>query len=115
MAVPLSSQQRCGSSGSFRDPRHAQLCGWFWEAVGELGDEGRAKLLSFACGSSRLPAEGFAGLRPPFHVEVQGEPTNLPSAHTCFNELDLPNYGSKEALEEKLKLALEHNAGFGFI
>lgn len=98
-----------------RDPAHAELAAWFWDVVAELGEEGRAKLLSFACGSSRLPAEGFAGLRPPFNVQVEGEASQLPSAHTCFNQLCLPAYTSKEALEGKLKVAIENNEGFGAV
>lgn len=37
----------------------------------------------------------------------------LPTAHTCFNILDLPVYSSKEVLRERLLLALEHEQGFG--
>jgi len=39
----------------------------------------------------------------------------LPTAHTCFNILDLPLYDSIEELEKKLLLAiLEGKEGFGF-
>lgn len=38
----------------------------------------------------------------------------LPTAHTCFNQLDLPEYTSVEELREKLLLAIRHGAeGFG--
>jgi E3 ubiquitin-protein ligase HUWE1 len=39
----------------------------------------------------------------------------LPSAHTCFNQLDLPEYECKEQLVSKLMVALKQGAeGFGF-
>ena len=39
----------------------------------------------------------------------------LPAAHTCFNQLDLPEYKSEEEMREKLRLALkEGSGGFGF-
>lgn len=39
----------------------------------------------------------------------------LPQAHTCFNQLDLPEYTSYEELRTRLELALaEGNEGFGF-
>lgn len=44
-------------------------------------------------------------------------PSPLPpvAAHTCFNQLDLLEYESKEQLREKLLTALhEGREGFGF-
>lgn len=39
----------------------------------------------------------------------------LPTAHTCFNQIDLPNYASYEDLRRMLLLAInEGNVGFGF-
>ena len=39
----------------------------------------------------------------------------LPSAHTCFNQLDLPEYESEEIMKEKLLIAIrEGSEGFGF-
>ena len=39
----------------------------------------------------------------------------LPSAHTCFNQLDLPDYPSEEVLRDKLVQAVrEGHEGFGF-
>jgi E3 ubiquitin-protein ligase HUWE1 len=38
----------------------------------------------------------------------------LPCAHTCFNQLDLPEYTSEDQLREKLLLAMREGAiGFG--
>lgn len=39
----------------------------------------------------------------------------LPTAHTCFNQLDLPEYESEEQMREKLVIAIrEGSEGFGF-
>jgi E3 ubiquitin-protein ligase HECTD2 len=38
----------------------------------------------------------------------------LPMAHTCFNQLILPNYETREMLESKLLIAIENAEGFGF-
>jgi len=38
----------------------------------------------------------------------------LPSGHTCFNQLDLPEYPSKELLHERLLIAIKETKGFGF-
>jgi hypothetical protein len=37
----------------------------------------------------------------------------LPTAHTCFNHLLLPEYSSKEKLERMLLMALDNAEGFG--
>lgn len=39
----------------------------------------------------------------------------LPQAHTCFNQLDLPEYDNYEQLRTSLEYAIsEGNEGFGF-
>ena len=97
--------------------QHPILFDWFFDVVDEMDVEHRAKLLSYTCGSSRLPASGFQGLKPTaFHINITGESADmLPSAHTCFNQLDMPPYTSKEQLKKKLFLAIEECQGFGFI
>ena len=88
---------------------------WFWEMVGEMPNEERAKLLHFVTGSSRVPLNGFAGVSPQFNVSVRGDEEHLPHAHTCGNQLVLPWYTSKEALVKKTNIALAADAGFGFM
>lgn len=47
--------------------------------------------------------------------KAYGDTNKLPTAHTCFNQLDLPQYSKKEDLQEKLMLAIkEGSEGFGF-
>ena len=37
----------------------------------------------------------------------------LPSAHTCFNHLLLPDYSTLEIMKEKLIYAMTQSEGFG--
>ncbi|PIA16362.1 HECT-domain-containing protein [Coemansia reversa NRRL 1564] len=95
---------------------------WFWRAVRMFDHEERAKLLQFVTGTSKVPLEGFAHLqgnqgvqRFQIHKDFSS-PTRLPTAHTCFNQLDLPLYDSFEALKSNLLLAIsECSTGFGFV
>ncbi|XP_022728281.1 E3 ubiquitin-protein ligase UPL2-like [Durio zibethinus] len=94
---------------------------WFWEVVQGFSKEDKARLLQFVTGTSKVPLEGFSVLQgisgsQKFQIhKAYGSPDHLPSAHTCFNQLDLPEYPSKEHLEERLLLAIhEANEGFGF-
>ncbi|XP_058747804.1 E3 ubiquitin-protein ligase UPL2-like [Vicia villosa] len=94
---------------------------WFWEVVQDLSKEDKARLLQFVTGTSKVPLEGFSALQgisgsQKFQIhKAYGSPDHLPSAHTCFNQLDLPEYPSKQHLEERLLLAIhEASEGFGF-
>ncbi|CAK9186569.1 unnamed protein product [Ilex paraguariensis] len=94
---------------------------WFWEVAHGFSKEDKARLLQFVTGTSKVPLEGFSALQgisgsQKFQIhKAYGSPDHLPSAHTCFNQLDLPEYPSKQHLEERLLLAIhEANEGFGF-
>lgn len=94
---------------------------WFWEVVKGFNKEDMARLLQFITGTSKVPLEGFKALQgisgaQRFQIhKAYGAPERLPSAHTCFNQLDLPEYASKEQLQERLLLAIhEASEGFGF-
>jgi E3 ubiquitin-protein ligase HUWE1 len=50
-----------------------------------------------------------------FQIYKVYEVTRLPTAHTCFNQLDLPEYSSMEELKKQLVTAINYGAeGFGF-
>ena len=95
---------------------HPHLYKWFWQVVGAMDVESQAKVLAFACGNSRLPANGFKGLRPAFTINVTAEPcANLPTSHTCINTLQLPKYTFEAQLRARLMKVIELDSGFGFI
>ncbi|KAF8712347.1 hypothetical protein RHS03_01066, partial [Rhizoctonia solani] len=94
---------------------------WWWRALKSFDREERAKVLSFATGTSRVPLEGFKDLQgvqgtQRFSIHrAYGESDRLPQAHTCFNQIDLPQYSSYEKLRTQLLLAInEGGEGFGF-
>jgi len=93
---------------------------WFWKVLSEFTQEQRAWFLQFATGTSRVPVEGFKGLvgmRGPqkFSLHRAYGSDRLPSAHTCFNQVDLPEYPSEDVLRDKLLQAVsEGHEGFGF-
>jgi len=95
---------------------------WFWQVVEEFDKQDQALLLQFATGTSKVPLEGFKALQGiggpqkfQIHKAYGASEGRLPSAHTCFNQLDLPEYDSKEQLAERLAMAIhEGHEGFGF-
>eukprot|EP00798_Chlamydomonas_sp_ICE-L_P005097 gene5097-34897_t len=93
--------------------------GWFWEVVESLDDPQRRQLLQFWSGSDGMPAEGFGALDPAFHVvaveriyDANDTTARLPAAHTCFRQLDLPRYRSKNELRDKLITAITIGGGY---
>ena len=72
------------------------------------------QLLAFTTGSDRVPIEGLSGLR--FVISRSGpDADRLPTSHTCYNHLLLPEYGTKEKMERFLRIAITMNEGFGLI
>eukprot|EP00743_Colponemidia_sp_Colp-15_P004177 GILK01004507.1.p1 GENE.GILK01004507.1~~GILK01004507.1.p1 ORF type:complete len:764 (-),score=138.27 GILK01004507.1:85-2061(-) len=86
----------------------------FWSVVHEMTQEQKKRLLFFATGSDRAPIKGLASLGL---VISRGGPDSdrLPSAHTCFNHMLLPEYSSREKLKERLLTAIENAEGFGLM
>ena len=64
-------------------------------------------------GCDRAPIDGLATL--PFVISRNANIDELPSSHTCFNNLILPDYQNKEFLKNKLMIALNYSEGFGLI
>lgn len=85
----------------------------FWTVLLALDNVQKKRFLSFVTGSDLAPVGGLQELQ----LVIQrngGEPTErLPTAHTCFNLLLLPEYESAEKLERMLTTAIQNAEGFG--
>ncbi|EGR28213.1 ubiquitin hect domain family protein [Ichthyophthirius multifiliis] len=97
-----------------------QLIVWFWEILNTYDSTQKAAFIQFVTGTSKVPLDGFGYLKgisgfQKFQIHKAYNINKLPTAHTCFNQLDLPEYQTKEALAQKLTYAiLECKEGFGF-
>ncbi|KAH7156147.1 hypothetical protein EDB81DRAFT_378977 [Dactylonectria macrodidyma] len=99
----------------------SQQIQWFWRALRSFDKEERAKLLQFVTGTSKVPLNGFKELegmngvnRFNIHRDY-GNKDRLPSSHTCFNQLDLPEYESYDALRSQIMKAITAGSEyFGF-
>ena len=49
-----------------------------------------------------------------FSIYKHNDEKSLPQGHTCYNQLDLPAYKTKEILVEKMMWAIREAQGFGF-
>ena len=87
---------------------------WFWDIISHWGIKLQSKLLQFVTGSDRIPATGINTLSFRISRLSEGDDTLLPVAHTCFNELSLPEYSDKKILQSKLIFAITECQGFEF-
>lgn len=116
-AVDVDDLQANTDYGGYRSSD--SIIGWFWEEIKGYSKEEKAMFLQFVTGTSKVPLGGFAaltGMQGPqkFKIVRGHEPEHLPSAHTCYNQLDLPSYRSQQELHDKLLLAITEGGGFGF-
>ncbi|CCF58730.1 hypothetical protein KAFR_0F01340 [Kazachstania africana CBS 2517] len=97
-------------AGGFQDDSTVVI--WFWEVIDQWTKVLQRKVLQFVTGSDRIPATGISAL--PFKITKCSSRQNeeLPVAHTCFNEICLWDYCSKEVLERKLLLAINESQEF---
>ncbi|KAH9261827.1 hypothetical protein BASA81_000483 [Batrachochytrium salamandrivorans] len=91
-----------------------EVIDWFWQYVKTLSEQDRGKLLQFATGSARVPAQGFQSLTGDdgrlLQFSIESTPITesvYPCAHTCFNRLDLPLYKTQHDLERFVGEVLE--------
>ncbi|KAJ1975248.1 putative E3 ubiquitin-protein ligase [Dimargaris xerosporica] len=83
----------------------------FWELVAGWDLPMQQRFLVFVTGSDRIPALGTETLA--LKIVCLGDDVNrFPIAHTCFNQLGLYRYDSKEALAHKLLRAIQESEGF---
>jgi len=96
---------------------NTQTVKWFWEIVSSLTHEELSQLLHFITGSTKVPIGGFAhlyGSNGPQKFSIhQKKIVGLPTAHSCFNRLELCVYKSKEKLKQELLCAVKETKGFG--
>ncbi|XP_068175599.1 ubiquitin-protein ligase E3A [Antennarius striatus] len=94
--------------------RDSQIIRDFWETIHSFGEEQKKLFLQFTTGTDRAPVGGLGKLK--MIIAKNGSDTDrLPTSHTCFNALLLPEYSSKEKLRERLLKAITYAKGFGML
>ena len=84
----------------------------FWRTVHGFKTDERKLFLAFVTGCPRAPVAGLGACR--MLVQRAGpDSESLPTAHTCFNILMLPDYTTEDKLRAKLTVAINQAEGFG--
>ena len=102
--------------------KDSQVIKWFWEILGAFSSEQKANFIQFVTGTSKVPLDGFKALKgiggqiQRFQIHKVFNNKLLPTSHTCLNQLELPEYETKEKLKKSLEIVLEMGKeGFGFV
>lgn len=100
--------------GRKEDAEKSEAVKWFWEYLSSLNFQQQKRVLLFITGSDRVPATGIQNLSLRISRLNNGKDSErLPIAHTCFNELAIYEYSSREKMVDKLSKAIYMLAGFG--
>ncbi|XP_021370838.1 probable E3 ubiquitin-protein ligase HERC1 isoform X1 [Mizuhopecten yessoensis] len=79
---------------------------WFWEVLESFSNDERIQFLRFVSGRTRLPANP-SDISQRFQIMNSDRGADcLPTSQTCFFQLRLPSYPSREVLAEKLRYAI---------
>jgi len=84
----------------------------FWDVLHDLTEAQKVQLVVFITASDRVPLRGWQDLQVIVQKNGVGN-ERLPTAHTCFAQLLLPKYTSRERLMANLLLAISNSEGFG--
>ncbi|XP_063068463.1 ubiquitin-protein ligase E3A-like isoform X2 [Engraulis encrasicolus] len=86
----------------------------FWETLHSFSEEQKRLFLQFTTGTDRAPVGGLGKLK--MIIAKNGPDTDrLPTSHTCFNVLLLPEYTNVEKLRDRLLKAITYAKGFGML
>ncbi|KAI3990722.1 hypothetical protein MKX01_023022 [Papaver californicum] len=99
-----------------------QIC-WFWKVVSGMSMEQQRKLLFFWTSVKYLPSKGFSSLSSRLYIDrhifvkTSASRHHLPSSHSCFYQLVLPQYPSLAVMKKNLLVVCQEHAcsSFGFL
>ncbi|OLQ10520.1 Ubiquitin-protein ligase E3A [Symbiodinium microadriaticum] len=94
------------------DEDRSEYLPWLWEVLASVSPAEKAQFLVFCTASDRVPLKGWQSLGLIVQKNGVGD-ERLPSAYTCFSQLLLPRFSTKEKLRSGLLLAIANSEGFG--
>lgn len=83
-----------------------------WQVLDEYDKTMKKLFLSFVTGTNRAPVGGLSRMNFTIH-RASADNHRLPTSHTCFNVLLLPDYKTRAKLRDRLSIAIKNSKGFG--
>ena len=74
-------------------------------------------MLVFSTGTDRAPINGLRTMKFAIIKDNENEhgDRKMPTSHTCFNQLVMPAYSTKETTRAMIKIAIDNSTGFGMV
>jgi serine/threonine protein kinase len=100
-------------------PTKSSIPQWLKEIIMSSSDDHLRQFLVFMTGSPSIPSTYSSTLSSSSNIEItvrcQPRSNALPIAHTCFFQLDIPDYRSKDILQSKLIYAIQNTNTFEIV
>jgi len=93
----------------FTDNEHGysdDYMNWFWEVLNEMSEDDKQLYLKFVNSRSKLTTNPSGEPRRHKICSCYGGDARLPLSHTCFFQIDLPKYSSKDIMRERVLTAI---------
>jgi len=89
----------------------------FWDVLIGFTQEELRSFLQFTTGTTKVPVGGFSHMygsngAQKFNINIKKH-SGLPTAHSCFNRLEIPSYTDKDKLKKDILYAIKETQGFG--
>lgn len=85
------------------------------QIVEGMSEEQQRVLLFFWTSVKYLPVDGFAGLASKLYIYKTADPhDHLPTSHTCFYRICLPQYSSISIMRDRLQFITQEHVSCTF-
>jgi len=100
-------KKKCTYENCEESDQHVRF---LWQALENFAQQDLQRFLRFCWGRSRLPPEGSPMWNDGFKIAGAEDLTSngLPRAHTCFFQIDLPKYESRQVCEDRVLFAIRN-------
>ncbi|CAM9784798.1 unnamed protein product [Choristocarpus tenellus] len=94
-------------------PSSSRVPEWLKSLLLSFPEDMLRRFLIFVCGTPSLPSPSAGEVE--VTVRCQPRSAALPAAHTCFFQLDIPDYDREAVLQHKVVQAVNNTAGFDMV
>ena len=99
-------------------PKRSKIPQWLSELLNSASEDHLRKFLIFVTGSPSI-SNSFSSSSTTSSIQInvryQMRSAALPTAHTCFFHLDIPDYSEKETFQNKLFYAIQNSNTFEIV
>jgi len=110
--VDVAAIRRGATQEGWTTEEEAEYLPVFWEVLEGFSPSEKLQFVVFVTASDRVPLRGWQDLGLIVQKNGVGD-ERLPAAYTCFCQLLLPRYASRERLRSGLLSAIANSEGFG--